>query len=321
MNSMTMIMISCAPKKLFVNSSKHLKRLLGRFGSALALLFFISSINTVKSQQLSGTDWANAVSSKSANLTVVYYPEQAFAFKDARGNYTGVELDILNQFFVWLKNAKGINVNVTYKEQGDFDKLLSSVKNSNGGVFGAGNVTITDERKKDFKYSPAYLNNIAVLMTHSSAPELKTLEAISALYKSYSAVVHKGTTHVITLNNLKDKYYPNLKIGMVNSDDEAIKSVIENSKLFTYTDLANYWMAQKDNQPVKRQAIGDKTTEQFGFIMPKNSGWDQAFNEFFNLGAGYRSNIMYKKILMRHLGNEVTQMLEMALAQQNQSNK
>jgi len=312
-------MIMCAPKNLIANSCKHFKHMIGRISFVLAFMFLISTLSSVKAQQISGTDWENALSSKRANITVVYYPEQAFAFKDARGNYTGVELDILNQFFVWLKNAKGINVNVTYREQGDFDKLLSSVKNSEGGVFGAGNITITEERRKDFKYSPAYLNNIAVLMTHSSAAELKSLESISEVYKSYSAVVHKGTTHVTTLNNLKEKYFPGLSIEMANSDDEAIKEVINNSKLFTYTDLANYWMAQKDNQPVKRQAIGDKTTEQFGFIMPKNSAWDQAFSEFFNLGAGYRSNIMYKKILMRHLGNEVTQMLEMALAQQNQS--
>jgi ABC-type amino acid transport substrate-binding protein len=285
----------------------------------LAFLLGVISFKLSFAQQLSGTSWKDALSSKKASITVVYYPEQAFAFRDSRGNYTGVELDILQQFFVWLRNAKGIEVNINYVEQADFDKLLSSVKNGNGGVFGAGNITITEDRSKEMKFSPAYLNNIAVLMTHSSAPELKSMESIAEVYKSFSAVVHKSTTHVNTLEDLKSKYFPSLKIGMVNSDDEAIKAVIDNSKLFTYTDLANYWMAQKDDQPVKRQAVGDKTTEHFGFIMPKKSGWDEAFNEFFNLGSGYRSNIMYKKILMRHLGNEVTQMLEMALAQQNQS--
>jgi len=315
-----MLRILCEPQNIASNLDTLLIRNISRVGLVVAFLFLLSTLNSINAQQLSGTDWANALSSKKADITVVYYPEQAFAFKDNRGNYTGVELDILNQFFVWLKNAKGITVTVTFREQGDFDKLLSSVKSSKGGVFGAGNITITEERRKYFKYSPSYLNNIAVLMTHSSAPELKSLESISEVYKSYSAVVHKGTTHVITLNKLRETYFPDLSIKIANSDDEAIKAVINNRKLFTYTDLANYWMAQKDNQPVKRQEIGDKTTEQFGFIMPKNSAWDQAFSEFFNLGAGYRSNIMYKKILMRHLGNEVTQMLEMALAQQSQSN-
>lgn len=281
----------------------------------VVIAFVAFGQGNVLAQSENNTSWADALAAKQGEITVVYYPEDAFAFKDGRGNYTGVELDILQQFITWIRNAKGVQLTVNWVEEPDFQKLYNSVKSASSGVFGAGNITITEERRKELKFSPAYMNNIAVLMSHSSVPDLKSLESLSTAFKNMTAIVHKGTTHVTTLSAIKENYFPTLQIKMVNSDAEAIQAVINNPKTFTYTDLANYWMAQKNNEPVKRHAAGDKSTEQFGFIMPLNSDWDGVFSEFFMLGSGYRSNITYKKILMRHLGTEVTQMLEMAQAQ------
>lgn len=299
-----------------VNKTINLITNYWKAGLLVAGLVLGLSPSFANAQTIKSNSWAEVNASKSGDITIVYYPEEAFAFKDGRGNYSGVELDILQQFLTWLRNAKGVQINVNWIEQPDFEKLYNTVKTSNSGVFGAGNITITEERRKELKFSPAYMNNIAVLMTHSSVPDLNSLDNISTVFKNMTATVHKGTTHVNTVNDLKTKYFPNLVMNLANSDAEAISAVISNPKTFTYTDLANYWVAQKSNEPVKRHSTGDKTTEQFGFIMPLNSDWDTVFHEFFSLGSGYRSNITYKKILMRHLGSEVTQMLEMAQAQQ-----
>ncbi|TNE68627.1 transporter substrate-binding domain-containing protein [bacterium] len=272
---------------------------------------FFSDLNA---QSYKGVTWETAQQTKSGTVTIVYYPEEAFAYKDRQGRPTGVELDILSQFVSWVRNAKGVDLEVEWVAQSDFEKLYNDVKSSSGGVIGAGNITITDARKKELQFSPAYLNNIAVLYSNSASPDLKTLDQIGTTFKGMSAVVHKGTTHVETLNELKQKYFPSFSIKQVNSDEEAINQVIADPKLFSYTDLSNYWLAQKENKPIKRHPVGDKTTEQFGFILPLNSDWEPLLKEFFNLGSGYRSNVTYKRILMRHLGSEVTKMLEMAQA-------
>lgn len=284
------------------------------FISGLIYLAVSSTATNLSAQVLTGTTWQSASSQKSGKIVIVYYPEEAFAYKDRQGQPTGVELDILSQFISWLRNAKGVDLEVDWIEQGDFEKLLDDVKKATGGVFGAGNITITDARKQELRFSPAYLNNIAVLITNTAAPDLKSLDQIGTTFKGMSAVVHKGTTHVGTLNDLKQRYFPSLSITTVNSDAEVIEKVASDTKLFSYTDLSNYWIAKKENKPIKRQPVGDKTTEQFGFIMPLSSDWEPVMKEFFNLGSGYRSNVTYKRILMRHLGTEVTQMLEMAQA-------
>lgn len=94
---------------------------------------------------------------------------------------------------------------------------------------------------------------------------------------------------------------------------EVVKKVAENPSYFAYMDLSVYWPAfDKQKLPIKRQAVGDLSSETFGFIMPLSSDWDEPLEEFFKLGRGYRSNPAYQSILMKHLGVEVTKMLQLA---------
>lgn len=283
----------------------------------ILLITAFCASNNAQAQLVTGVSWAEASVAKKGQITIVYYPESAFAYKDRQGRPTGVELDILSQFVTWLKNAKGVELQVNWVEEANFEKLYNDVKKGVGGVFGAANITITEERKSELRFSPAYLNNIAVLVTHSSVSDLQKMDQIGTAFKGFTAVVHKATTHTNTLNEIKTKYFPSLKIAYVNSDEAALAKVESDPSYFTYTDLTNYWLAQKKKNPIKRQAVGDKSSEQFGFIMPISSDWEPLINEFFSLGTGYRSNITYKKILMRHLGTEVTKMLEMAQSQNN----
>lgn len=281
----------------------------------IGLILFIAIFcisNNAQAQLVSGVSWAEASAAKKGEITIIYYPEAAFAYSDRQGRPTGVELDILTQFVTWIKNAKGVELQINWVLESNFEKLYNDVKKGVGGVFGAANITITEERKSELRFSPPYLNNIAVLVTHTSVPDLKQMDQIGTAFKGFTAVVHKATTHTITLNEIKSKYFPSLKITYVNSDVESLTKVESDPSYFTYTDLSNYWLAQKNKMAIKRHPVGDQTSEQFGFIMPISSDWGPLMDEFFNLGTGYRSNITYKKILMRHLGTEVTKMLEMA---------
>lgn len=278
----------------------------------ILILFSLGLCYNSVAQNLSGTPWDEVVENSSGDLTIAYYVEDSFAYEDQNGEHTGMQLEILKQFTNWLKNGKGIQININYQPYKSFSNLLEAVRNGEGGVIGAGNVTINSERDEYFDFSPAYLNNMAVLVTNDNVPTLSSLSDMNSEFRGMSAVVYEGTTHENTLQDVKENYYPSLEIRTVTSDQTALKAVAESTELLTYVDLFMYWMASNNDLSVKRHPAGDRSTEQFGFIMPEGSSWIEPVNEFFNIGAGYRSSSAYRNILMKFLGTEVTQMLELA---------
>lgn len=279
------------------------------FLTVILSLFLFSVVNA---QSIEGNLWDDVLTAKKGELTIAFFEEPAFAFKNGNGTYSGVQIDILHQFVNWLKHTHGVELTVNYVPFDDFSLLLETVRNSKGGVIGAGNISITEERKEFYEFSPPYLNNLAVLMTHADVPELKSLSDLNSAFTGKKAVAFSGTTHEEVLKDLQKNYYPGMEFEYVTSDQEAINAVVSDTNKFTLLDLFSYWLATQENQPVRRHAVADQATDQFGFIFPKGSGWAKPMSVFFNMGAGYRSNIAYKRILLKYLGSDVTTMLEIA---------
>jgi putative glutamine transport system substrate-binding protein len=283
--------------------------------AALSLLF---SIN-VCAQTYSGDTWAEAQEKGTANVTAVYLAEDAFAYENENGQLTGVEIDIFQQFCNFVKNAKGVEVNVEYVKETSFSKFYKTVQNSSDGVFGLGSTTILERRKSEVQFSPPFINNIAILVTHESAPNLSSLDEIAELYSDKIAAVAEGTTLEGYMENLKQEYFPSLKIERFPTQISVIEKVAEDPDYFSYSDLSVYWpYYQNPDYQIKRQEVADLAAEVFGFIMPLSSDWQPVMEEFFNLGSGYRSMDMYRNILVKHLGAEYTQMLEIARQKTNQ---
>ncbi len=267
--------------------------------------------------QKASDSWAAAKERKSGRITALFLQEDAFAYVDAAGKPAGLEIDIFNQFVNWVKHTKGVTLEVDYIAEPSVQKFYSGVKNGTSGVVGLGTVTILDRRKTEVQFAPPFINNIALLVTHSSVPDLIKLSQIADAFAGKKAIVAKGTTLEEHMMNLKKNYFPNLKIETVASQMDVVRKVAEDPSYFAYMDLSVYWPAyDKDNLPIKRQAAGDLSSETFGFIMPLSSDWNEPLTEFFNIGSGYRATNSYKSILMKHLGGEVTKMLH--LTQQKQ---
>ncbi|WP_185152741.1 substrate-binding periplasmic protein [Fulvivirga aurantia] len=275
----------------------------------IPILFIVCEINA---QSFSGDSWAKAQSSKKANIVVTYTDAPKFAEK-VNGKYSGVCFDIMNDFVAFVKEKYGITVNVTYKDLArtqDFDLFLNTVKASNGGVFGLGDVTITDERKSIYTFSPSYFSNVAILATNQSAPRLSSLSNISKDFNGMIAVVQNETTHEQRMRDLKAKYFPALKIETTVTFDEANKKVASNPKYFTYIDFSTYMQVLEQKLNIQRQPAGDQKGENFGFIMPKNSDWDKPMQEFFSQNGGYTNSTEYRKILASNLGNYILRLLD-----------
>lgn len=65
---------------------------------------------------------------------------------------TGLEAEIFNEFYQWMRNSKRIPVQVTWKGHVEFEEFYNAVKEADPFTLGFGNVTITEGRKKNWTF-------------------------------------------------------------------------------------------------------------------------------------------------------------------------
>ncbi|MCC5932737.1 MAG: transporter substrate-binding domain-containing protein [Balneolales bacterium] len=245
-------------------------------------------------------------------LTVVYIPAEGFAYIDDRGKLTGVTIDIMEEFRDFLDVSMGLDITYEFVTADRFQQFYSDIKNSEGGVFGLGNVTITEARKLELRFSPPYLTNIAVLITNDSVSELSEMSEIGQQFAGMSGLAFEGTLHQDRIERLIANYIPGTPVEFAGSNTQILNMLSERDDLFAYIDIYNFWRAVERGKPLRQHAAGDLASERFGIIMPLNSDWQPVITDFFERGVGFRTSSVYRSILERHLGEELTEKLESA---------
>ncbi len=274
-------------------------------------LVLLASTYLALAQGYSGDTWASVKSAKSGTLSLAYVETPSFVYKDKSGNLTGICVDIMNDFVKWVNDNKGVKLTSRYVGDGSsFKGMYEKTKTATGGVIGLGNVTITEERKKEVKFSPPYITNFAFLVTQPGAPTLAKLEDLPKTFANYTAYTAKGTLNEKRINDLKSKYFPGMKVTTLTTSQEVLEKVFEDANSLAYLDLAFYIEAVQLKKPIKRHPVGDKSSEQFGFIMPSNSDWAPVLDEFFKANGGYQNTKEYKSILIKHLGESGVKLLK-----------
>lgn len=261
--------------------------------------------------QIVGDTYKKAKSAGHGTITYVYVKTPGFAAKDSNGEVSGICVDIMKEFVKYVEQKKNLKLNLKFKNHGDandFKLFMTTVKSSRGGVFGLGNITITNARKKAYHFSPSFMTNVTIMLTHSDVPSLKNLDQIATTFKGMKAITVKGTTNEQNILNIKKKYMPSLQIVQVKSSEVALNKVISDKKSFTNLDFTYYLAVLKQRKPIKRHQVADKATEKFGIIMPKNNDWQPLLTEFFN--SGFMEGSEYRKIINRHLGANALKLLD-----------
>jgi len=290
----------------FLNIINHSMKPLRFLGTALALLL----ISVGAMAQYSGDTWASVKGKGSGTVSFAYVETPGFVYKQG-GQLTGICVDIMKDFVAYVNKTKGVNLSSKFVGDGSsFRGMYNNVKASNGGVFGLGNITITQARKSEIKFSPAFITNFAVLITPPGVATLKSMSDISTTFAGLTAYTAKGTLNEKRLMDIKSQHYPGMKMSYVSSSPEALDKITGDSKSFTYLDVAFYLDAVQNGKSVKRHPVGDQGSEKFGFIMPMNSDWQPLMEEFFSANGGYINSVAYKKILAKHLGNTGVKLLK-----------
>jgi|688.fasta_scaffold25851_3 putative glutamine transport system substrate-binding protein len=275
-----------------------------------AILLFAFTLITLstfaqKDAALSST-YATAWAQKSGIMNVQYLNNFPFSYTNAEGELTGIEIDIIKQFAVWLKIKKGIDVELKFESSDDFAKFYEKVRITKAVSVGAGSVAVTSDRAREIKYSSPYLKNKPVLVSSILRSTLTDVRNISKEFNGMTAVIVKGSVHEKLIKNIKDNYWPDMKVELVESPAVVLDKISGSNKYFGYLDLITYWATiQKESKPLKIHRATQFDTEYFAFIFPKSSDWATVFNEFFDGGLGFPASDAYMDILRKHLSSEL----------------
>jgi putative glutamine transport system substrate-binding protein len=262
------------------------------------------------SQSFAGDTWAQVKAKGQGEISLAYVETFGFAYKD-NGKLTGVCIDIMDDFVKFVNEKKGVKLTSKLVGEGEsFKGMYDKVKASSGGVFGLGNVTITDERKREVKFSPPFISNVAFLVSQTSGPTLAKMEELSTTFAGMTAYTAKGTLNEKRINELKKKYFPALNITLTANSQETLEKLLADAKGFAYLDLTFYLEATQQRKPLKRHSVGDVSSEKFGFVLPMNSDWQPVLEEFFKADGGYTNSAAYKSILRKHLGETGMKLLQ-----------
>lgn len=221
------------------------------------------------------------------------------AYRNDEGKLSGVCIDILEDFRLFIKAKYDVDLAIEFREEKSFAKFLTVIGKS-PTLLGVSTVSITEERKKKFHFSPYFISNPNIIVTHKDAPKLSSLNDIQTLYKGFSIKVIAGSTHKDIATSLKNRYAPNLVITEGVASRAIFNEIKANKTLFTIVDFGEYLGAHKNRFPIIRQPVDLETDDKLGFIMGKSSDWEPLWREF--LTDEYRRSPRYKKIISENLG-------------------
>lgn len=249
-----------------------------------------------------------ALASGAAVLEFFFVPSSGFAYRDDAGHLTGVTVELLRGFARHVADEHDINVTVRWNEEPLWADFYGYVRDSRGAAFGIGNVTITDARQGELDFSPPYLRNIAVLVTHDSVPELARMEQIDEVFAGLTALRYPGTLHETRLLAIRDAHFPAMTTREIASNDELVAALAAGPTTFAYIDIYNYWRAREAQRPLRRHPVGDDGAETFGIILPDGSDWTAVIEEYMDQIGGAEGATV-ARLTRAHLGEELAALL------------
>lgn len=262
---------------------------------------------TLTFAQQTGDSFAAAKNSKSTNLVYIHAGVNGFASTNS-GNTTGLLVDVMAEFESFISQKYGITISSRYVEaqDKDFKLYLQEVRNSSGGVFGLSNTSVREERKKFLKYSPTFLNNISVLISHRSFPTLTSIANISSSFNGKVGFGVPSTTNYDRMTSVKSGNFPSMQITDVTSSREILENISSNPNAFGFSDIHYYLEYLEQGKPVKRHPVGDQVGDEFGIIMPLSNDWDGVMAEFL---SDYVKTAKYREVVTRNLGKGALRMI------------
>ena len=224
----------------------------------------------------SGSSWTEVSREKTGKISVLYRPGAPWAMVDENGQLNGFEIELFRYFLNYLEKNHGVTLEVEWIPEPSFSTLYKNVREGTGGVFGLSKVSIQEARRTEVGFSPPYLNNVPVLVTHESLGELTSLTELAG----YTGVSVQGTSMESAMIDMAAKELPELEIEYLErSADICYRIADRDSKSFAILDLISAWQLI-DKLPLRRQTLGSGNPEPYGIIVPLGSDWELPLTQF-----------------------------------------
>lgn len=275
----------------------------------VVVLFVVACTLNRSNTGFQADSWQDVQQRGHGDVTLKYVPSDGFSYTTEDGELTGVTIELFRDFVDFVNEQYETDISIHFRPIGQFSTFYDAVKQSESGVFGVANVTITEERKNELRFSPPYMTNIAVLITHEDTGRIESIGAIETRFGNLRALAFEGTLHQVRLEQILEDHLPDSEMDFAGSNNEIIERTAASNRYFAYVDVYNYWRAAGDGMPLRRHPAGDEASEQFGVIMPLDTDWGSVINEFFTHNGGYIHSARYSELMEKHLGNELAALL------------
>jgi ABC-type amino acid transport substrate-binding protein len=245
-------------------------------------------------------------SGQSDTLLVCYYNQNPYAYAEGSA-IKGVEIEIIQEFVLWLHEKKGGKLELKYSAYDSFEDFYFSFKRvATANRIGLGSVIINPERTKDIDFTVPYLSAVSFLITNGLCPDIKTKSptAILQALGSMTAVTMKNTSLHKYVLALKKDYLKTLAIAFEMDENAILDDITKNPLHFGYVNSLTFWyyLRKYPQKFLKMQKALNQATQQLGFILPKESPHKALFDEFFAAPGGFKFSPQYKALLEKHLG-------------------
>ncbi len=267
----------------------------------LSILLFILCF-----QSFSNDSWERILSSGSGKVTFYWYPNNVY-ISDSRDIIDGFEKDLAFAFIDYLNKKYGVTIELEWKETNSFDEILSTVKDGTSGMFGASSISITDERAKDYLFTPPYLADIIVLVSGQNVPLANSSSDFAEIFEGKTAISIRNTTLNNSLLKLKNELSIDFEIDYVKNTGEIIEKLEQADSSFAYIDLPNFLIAFKNAAKIRRQLFYPIRLEGIAMIYPQGSDWSLPVQDYFTSGQ-FRED--KRNIILKYFGNEIGDIID-----------
>ncbi|RYY48245.1 MAG: transporter substrate-binding domain-containing protein [Chitinophagaceae bacterium] len=277
-----------------------LKPYLFILGWLLSSLFIQAQVPVVKTDS-----WAQTKKAGKGQISVLWYAIEPFIYFD-KGEIVGIEYELMQGFAPYLKKTYGVDVAINWVNAGAFEPIYPAIRDSKEkGLFAVSYYSITDERKKEVKFAPAYMPDLNILVTSNNLPVYDSPEEFYNRLPALAGYTMAQTTMEEDMNYFK-KRSPKLKISNRLDDYEVINEVAATDNAFGYVPLSIYVLALQRGTKVKRQKILATRREGLAAIYTSASDWDEAVNAYFNSETCRQ---LTASLIRKHLGVEVADII------------
>ncbi|MEM9896761.1 MAG: histidine kinase dimerization/phosphoacceptor domain -containing protein, partial [Bacteroidota bacterium] len=231
-----------------------------------------------------------------------YWFPHNIKIEDSKDIIDGVEHDLAESFVSFLAKKYQIQLELNWIETGSFEEVLTNVKKSKGGSFGASSISITEKRKTDLDFTPPYLPDIAVLISNAQIPLAKTPSEFQKYIDGGTAVTISSTTLSEALLRLEKDENLHFDIKYVQNSGQLIETIAATPRGFGYVDLSNFLVSNQQSSGIKRQLFFPFKLEGLAMAFPKDSDWQVPVEDYFQSAQFEKDRT---RILESYLGSDV----------------